>query len=68
MALTSNRKISLTEEDREQKRSQRIDHLDFSKEKPIQGWLTGVHFPVLLFHCETCPFYFQYRYNISLQG
>jgi hypothetical protein len=49
MALKSNRQISLSEEDKKQGRTQRIDSLDFSEEKPIKGWLSGVSFPVLLF-------------------
>ena len=49
MACKSNRKVSLSEEDKKQGRSQRIDTVDFSEEKPIKGWIAGVDFPVLLF-------------------
>ena len=49
MASKSNRKVSLTEEDKKQGRSQRIDTVDFSEEKPVIGWIAGVDFPVLLF-------------------
>lgn len=49
MACKSNRKVSLSEEDKSQGRSQRIDTVDFSEEKPIKGWIAGVDFPVLLF-------------------
>ena len=49
MASKSNRKVSLSEEDKKQGCSQRIDTVDFSEEKPIKGWIAGVDFPVLLF-------------------
>ena len=49
MASKSNRKVSLSVEDKEQGLSQRIDTVDFSEEKPIKGWIAGVDFPVLLF-------------------
>lgn len=49
MASKSNRKVSLSEEDKKQGRSQRIDIVDFSEEKPIKGWVAGVNFPILLF-------------------
>ena len=49
MASKSNRKVSLSEEDKKQGRSQRIDTVDFSEEKPIKIWIAGVDFPVLLF-------------------
>ena len=49
MATKSNRNVSLSEEDKKQGRSQRIDTVDFSEEKPIEGWIAGVDFSVLLF-------------------
>ena len=49
MASKSNRKVSLSVEDKEQGRSQRIDTVNFSEGKPIKGWIAGVDFPVLLF-------------------
>ncbi len=49
MACKSNRKISLSEEDKKQGCSRRIDTVDFSEEKPIKGWMAGVDFTVLLF-------------------
>ena len=51
MASKSNRKVSLTEEDKKQGRSQRIDSVDFEEEpeKPIKVWLAGVDFPVLIY-------------------
>ena len=49
MACKSNRKVSLSEEDKSQRRSQRIDTVDFSEGKPVKGWIAGIDFPVLLF-------------------
>ena len=49
MAMKSNRKVSLSLEDKQQGRSQRIDTVDFTEDKPIKGWIAGVDFPVLLF-------------------
>ncbi|USE39121.1 hypothetical protein [Endozoicomonas sp. SCSIO W0465] len=49
MACKSNRKVSLSEEEKKQGRSQRIDSVDFSEEKPIKAWLAGVDFPVLIY-------------------
>ena len=49
MAMKSNRKVSLSLEDKLQGRSQRIDTVDFSEGKPVKGWIAGVDFPVLLF-------------------
>ena len=48
MAGKSNRKVSLSEEDKKQGRSQRIDSVNFTEEKPIKAWLSGVDFPVLI--------------------
>ena len=48
MAGKSNRKVSLSEEDKKQGRSQRIDSVNFTEEKPIKVWLSGVDFPVLI--------------------
>ncbi len=49
MASKSNRKVSLSEEDKKQGRSQRIDSVDFTEEKPIRAWIAGVNFPVLIY-------------------
>ena len=49
IACKSNRTVSLSEEDKKQGCSQRIDTVDFSEEKPIKVWVAGVDFPVLLF-------------------
>ena len=49
MAMKSNRKVSLSLEDKQQGRSQRIDTVDFTEGKPVVGWIAGVDFPVLLF-------------------
>ena len=49
MAIKSNRKVSLSQEDKFQGRSQRIDTVELSEDKPVQGWLAGVDFPVLLY-------------------
>ena len=49
MAIKSNRKVLLSQEDTFQGCSQRVDTFDFSEDKPVQGWLTGVDFPVLLY-------------------
>lgn len=49
MATKSNRKVSLSEEDKAQGRSHRIDTIDFTEDKPVKGWIAGVDFPVLLF-------------------
>ena len=49
MASKSNRKVSLSEEDKKKGRSQRIDSVNFSEEKPIKAWFSGVDFPVLIY-------------------
>ncbi len=49
MTSKSNRKVSLSEEDKKQCCSEHIDTVDFSEEKPVNGWIAGVDFPVLLF-------------------
>ena len=46
-ALKSNRLVALTMEDKKQGNFVRIDKLDWS-EKPKQGWIKGLDFPVLL--------------------
>ena len=50
-ALKSNRLSALTMEDKKQGKFVRIDTLDWSG-KPIQGWVKGLDFPVLL-HRQT---------------
>ena len=49
MAMKSNRKVSLSLDDKLQGLSQRIDSVDFSEDKPVKGWIAGIDFPVLLF-------------------
>ena len=49
MTMKSNRKASLSLEDRQQGRSQRIDTVNSTEDKPIKGWIAGGDFPVLLF-------------------
>ena len=49
MAMKSNRKLSLSLEDKKQGRSQRVDSIDFTEDKPVKGWIAGIDFPVLLF-------------------
>lgn len=46
-ALKSNRLIALTKEDKEKGRFTRIDSIEWSDE-PVQGWVKGEDFPVLL--------------------
>ena len=43
------RKVSLSLEDKLEGRSQRIDTVGFTEDKPIMGWIAEVDFPVLLF-------------------
>jgi len=47
LALKSNRLVALSLADKQQGRYVRIDSLDWS-EKPVQGWVKGLEFPVLL--------------------
>ncbi|MDQ7017402.1 MAG: transposase [Gammaproteobacteria bacterium] len=47
LALKSNRLVALSLEDKKQGRFVRIDSL-LRSEKPIQGWVKGLEFPVLL--------------------
>lgn len=49
VACKSNRKVSLSEEDKKQGCSQRTDSVDFTEDKPIKVWLAGVDFPMLLY-------------------
>ncbi|MBE9170821.1 transposase [Pleurocapsales cyanobacterium LEGE 06147] len=48
MALKSNRTVALSEEDKKQGIFSRIDSLNWSKQKPVRGWLKGLNFPVLI--------------------
>jgi IS4 transposase len=48
VALKSNRTVALTLEDKKQGRFVRIDRLLGLGQKPIQAWLKGLDFPVLL--------------------
>jgi hypothetical protein len=47
LALKSNRLVALNMEDKKQGRFVRIDKMEWS-EKPVQGWVKGLEFPVLL--------------------
>ena len=49
MAAKSNRLVSLSEEDKKQGCSQRIDTVNFPEDSPVRGWIAGISFPVLLF-------------------
>ncbi len=46
--LKCNRLVALTKNDKLNGKFQRIDELDWSKEVPIEGWIKGLDFPVLL--------------------
>lgn len=48
VALKSNRTLALSLEDKQQGRFIRIDQLPWTEQKPIQAWLKGLDFPVLL--------------------
>ena len=48
MTMKSNRNASLTLEDKRQGRSQRIDTVNFTEDKPIKGWIAGGRFPCLV--------------------
>lgn len=48
VALKSNRTVALSLEDKKQGRFVRIDQLPGLGQKPIQAWLKGLDFPVLL--------------------
>ena len=48
VALKSNRTVALTLDDKQQGRFIRIDQLSWTEQEPIQAWLKGLDFPVLL--------------------
>jgi IS4 transposase len=48
MAIKSNRTVAMSEEEKSQGDFNRIDSLEWSKQKPVRGWLKGLDFPVLL--------------------
>lgn len=48
VALKSNRTLALSLEDKQQGHFIRIDQLPWTGQKPIQAWLKGLDFPVLL--------------------
>ena len=48
VALKSNRTLALTLEDKKEGCFVRIDQLTWQEQKPIQAWLKGLDFPVLL--------------------
>ncbi|MDP0562892.1 MAG: hypothetical protein QS721_11440 [Candidatus Endonucleobacter sp. (ex Gigantidas childressi)] len=45
MAIKSNRKISLSLEDKMKGLSRRIDAVDFSEDNLVKGWIAGIDFP-----------------------
>lgn len=49
LAAKSNRLVFLSEEEKANGRSQRIDSVDFPEEAPVKAWIPGVKFPVQLF-------------------
>lgn len=48
MAIKSNRTVAMSEESKKQGHFNRIDSLEWSKQKSVRGWLKGLDFPVLL--------------------
>lgn len=48
MALKSNRTVALSEEEKQKGKFSRIDSLSWSKTEPVEAWLKGLDFPVLL--------------------
>ncbi len=48
LALKSNRLVALSEKEKKQGNFTRIDELDWSKKKPIKGWIRGLEFSVLI--------------------
>jgi len=49
LALKSNRLVALSKKDKKDGCFTRIDELDWSEKKPLEGWIRGLEFPVL-FH------------------
>ena len=47
-AMKSNRLVALSRDDQLQGKFTNIKHLDFSENKPMQVWIKGIDFPVLL--------------------
>ncbi|MBT5831552.1 MAG: transposase [Candidatus Latescibacteria bacterium] len=48
VALKSNRTVALSYEEKLEGRFSRIDALDLPEHQPVQGWIKGLDFPVLL--------------------
>lgn len=48
MPLKSNRLVALSEEQKKQGQFVRVDALEWSEQAPIQAWIKGLDFPVLL--------------------
>ena len=48
MPLKTNRLVALSEEQKIQGQFMRVDALDWSEQTPMQVWITGLDFPVLL--------------------
>jgi hypothetical protein len=48
MSLKTNRTVALTEEDKKQGCFTRIDGLEWTEHTPVQAWIKGLDFPVLL--------------------
>ena len=48
VALKSNRTVALSEQDKRQGNFARIDALNLTEDTPVQAWIKGLDFPVLL--------------------
>ena len=48
IACKSNRLVSLSQDDKKHKVSQRIDTIEFQEEKPVKVWIAGLDFALLL--------------------
>jgi len=48
MSLKTNRTVALTEENKKQGGFTRIDQLEWKEHTPVQAWIKGLDFPVLL--------------------
>ncbi len=60
VALKSNRTVALSEQDKRQGNFARIDALNLTEHNPVQAWIKGLDFPVLLirqvFTTRLCPY------------
>ena len=48
VALKSNRLVALSKEDKQQGRFVRVDQMAWPEQAPVQAWIKGLGFPVLL--------------------